>query len=72
MLLFCEKCQVNVHRYSYHCNTCNRCVEEFDHHCKYTNNCVGKQNYDIFFRLLLLLILQMILVLIQGIWVLVG
>ena len=58
-LVKCYRCDVKVSRDSHHCNTCNRCVDHFDHHCVFLNNCIGGQNYSIFFRLLLSLILHM-------------
>ena len=58
-----------MHKYSYHCKVCRRCVEEFDHHCKYVNNCVGKQNYSIFYRLLVYLILFLLVGMGDSIWV---
>ncbi|OMJ66438.1 hypothetical protein SteCoe_36706 [Stentor coeruleus] len=35
-----------------HCLRCNRCTIQFDHHCKFVNNCVGKNNYTLFFKLI--------------------
>lgn len=58
-----------VHTYSYHCKRCDRCVEEFDHHCKFVNNCIGKQNYSVFYRIVLSLILFLLLAFAQGLWV---
>lgn len=54
----CELCQCKVAKSSYHCQSCKRCVEEFDHHCTFVNNCIGKENYSIFIRLLLGIIIH--------------
>lgn len=54
----CELCQCKVAQSSYHCQSCKRCVEEFDHHCTFVNNCIGKENYSIFIRLLLGIIIH--------------
>lgn len=68
-LKWCKRCNSMVHTYSYHCKRCDRCVEEFDHHCKFVNNCVGKQNYSVFYRFILALIMFLMLALGQGLWV---
>lgn len=54
----CELCQCKVAKSSYHCHNCKRCVEEFDHHCTFVNNCIGKENYSIFIRLLIGIIIH--------------
>lgn len=71
MLGFCHVCGHNI-RGSYHCNTCGRCSEEFDHHCSYLNNCIAGQNYERFFRMLMIASLLHADVVGQGVWVFVA
>ena len=39
-----------------HCLICQKCVDEFDHHCFWVGNCIGKNNYDLFFNFLIIVI----------------
>ena len=50
----CDICETHVDKTAKHCGSCNRCVDEFDHHCRWLNNCVGKANYQLFFRLIVM------------------
>ena len=49
---FCNICKTHVLEGTKHCQQCNRCVSNFDHHCPWLNNCIGKQNYQVFFKML--------------------
>lgn len=52
----CTICNTSVGDKSKHCGSCNRCVDSFDHHCIWLNNCVGKQNYLLFIKLIITLL----------------
>ena len=53
--LQCTDCHSSVHVLSKHCTRCDRCVVGFDHHCKWLNNCIGKENYKLFWLLIVAL-----------------
>lgn len=53
--LQCTDCHSSVHALSKHCTRCDRCVVGFDHHCKWLNNCIGKENYKLFWLLIVAL-----------------
>ena len=53
----CDICRTHVSDTAKHCGACNRCVDGFDHHCRWLNNCVGKANYQLFFRLIVMVFL---------------
>ena len=57
----CHRCKAVVSASSHHCTTCQRCVDNFDHHCVFLNNCIGGQNYSIFGRFLISMIVHMTL-----------
>ena len=53
---FCPYCLVKKNYRTTHCLVCQKCVDEFDHHCFWVGNCIGKNNYDLFFNFLILVI----------------
>ena len=53
---FCHICEAHVMEFTKHCGRCQRCTAEFDHHCVWLNNCVGKENYRLFFKLIVIVL----------------
>ena len=53
---FCPYCLVKKNYRTTHCLVCQKCVDEFDHHCFWVGNCIGKNNYDLFFNFLIIVI----------------
>ena len=53
---FCPYCLVQKTYKTTHCLICQKCIDEFDHHCFWVGNCIGKNNYDLFFCFLNLVI----------------
>ena len=53
---FCPYCLVKKNYKTTHCLICQKCVDEFDHHCFWVGNCIGKNNYDLFFNFLIIVI----------------
>ena len=49
---------VDVSQTSHHCTKCKRCVDGFDHHCVFLNNCIGAQNYSMFWKFLVWLVIH--------------
>lgn len=47
-------------KYTTHCFYCDKCIENYDHHCYWINNCVGKNNIDLFFVFLIVIILNIL------------
>lgn len=47
-------------KYTFHCLYCDKCIEGYDHHCYWINNCVGKNNLDLFFVFLFVIILNIL------------
>ena len=60
---YCNYCEAPVSSIdSKHCLRCNKCSANFDHHCKFVNNCVGKNNYSIFWKLIVCVEIHEVLV----------
>ena len=47
-------------KHTTHCLYCDKCIEGYDHHCYWINNCVGKNNIDLFFVFLIVIILNIL------------
>ena len=55
---FCSICDTHVTDQAKHWGKCNKCISGFDHHWYWLNTWIGEKNYKIFFKLLIVLILQ--------------
>ena len=58
---YCTACEIHKVKSIVHCYICEKCVDGFDHHCIWMRKCVGKKNINLFYNLILLIVVYWII-----------